>query len=277
MNKKSRMNLIVSLICTCLVVCSLYFMYDVFSFHTYGDVQSFDYVLSLNNDQIKLNGLEVFNDNKILKMSDYSLSLENLMLKEQQNYQVIISLNDIKNKASHQIINQFTYSNGQSKIRFQQQSLQFDITDLSKAYIQIKCDQEMVYQHALNLIPTKKLLGSNKEYRLVQSCVAPYDMKLGYLTTTNKDIIKQYPYVSLEYRYLKNKKKSKDNDNNYIVFKKISGLSKDIINNKKYQYYHQDKELGRLDQKDLSVVVIFSKDNGKTFVFKMDLSLEAGE
>lgn len=65
MNKKSRMNLIVSLICTCLVVCSLYFMYDVFSFHTYGDIQSFDYVLSLNNDQIKLNGLEVFNDNKI--------------------------------------------------------------------------------------------------------------------------------------------------------------------------------------------------------------------
>ena len=66
-------------------------------------------------------------------MSDYSLSLENLMLKEQQNYQVIISLNDIKNKASHQIINQFTYSNGQSKIRFQTNNLyNFDITDLSK-------------------------------------------------------------------------------------------------------------------------------------------------
>ena len=47
-------------------------------------------------------------------------------------------------------------------------------------------------------------------------------IRLGNLKTTNKDIIEEYPVVSLEYRYLKDSKKGKEDNNNYVVFKKIN-------------------------------------------------------
>lgn len=276
MNQKSKMNLLISTICTCLVVCSLYFMYDIFAFHTYGDVRTFDDILSLNDDKYQLDGVEIYKDRNNIKISEGTLTIDSSSF-QQSTYQIVLSLVDHQNKASYRIVQDFDYQNNQDKIQLSEQTLEFELNDLTKASIQIKSNQDIIYQHDLTITPVKPLYSANKEYRLASSTVAPYYMKLGYLTTTNQNIIKQYPYVSLEYRYLKTHKKNKNNDNNYVVFKKVSGLSKNLVNHKNNDIYRQDSKDARLDHKDLSVVVIFSKDNGKSFVFKMDLSLEAGE
>ena len=42
----------------------------------------------------------------------------------------------------------------------------------------------------------------------------------GYLTSTDEDLLKKYPNISLEYRYLKSNKLNDKNDKNYVVFKK---------------------------------------------------------
>ena len=93
-------------------------------------------------------------------------------------------------------------------------------------------------------------------------------MRLGSLKTNDEDIIKKYPKVSLEYRYLKDPKKDKDDNDNYVVFKKISGNSKDLINSNDYGSYYLEE--GNFKNKELSVVIIFSSDDDK-FAFSIDL------
>ena len=63
-------------------------------------------------------------------------------------------------------------------------------------------------------------------------------MRLGYLTSTDEDLLKKYPNISLEYRYLKSNKLNDKNDKNYVVFKKINGKTKEIVNQKIYQTYN---------------------------------------
>ena len=51
-------------------------------------------------------------------------------------------------------------------------------------------------------------------------------MRLGTLKAASDDVIKEYPTVSLEYRYLKDKNGDKEDNDNYVVFKKITGKVK---------------------------------------------------
>lgn len=108
----------------------------------------------------------------------------------------------------------------------------------------------------------------NKVDRIENASISKKMIRLGNLKTTNKDIIEEYPVVSLEYRYLKDSKKGKEDNNNYVVFKKITGSSKDLINSNDYGTYYLDFD--DFKNKDLSVVIIFSNDNDK-FVFSIDL------
>ena len=78
-------------------------------------------------------------------------------------------------------------------------------------------------------------------------------MRLGYLTSTDEDLLKKYPNISLEYRYLKSNKLNDKNDKNYVVFKKINGKTKEIVNQKIYQTYNHDLNQGSLKKKKLSV------------------------
>ena len=72
-----------------------------------------------------------------------------------------------------------------------------------------------------------------------------------------------------EYTIYTDKKLNKDNDDNYIVFKKISGKSKELINADDYGVFYLDE--GNFKNKDLSVVIIFSNDNDK-YAFSIDLT-----
>lgn len=96
-------------------------------------------------------------------------------------------------------------------------------------------------------------------------------MRLGSLKTTDEQIIKKYPNISLEYRYLKDEKLNKDNDDNYIVFKKISGKSKELVNSNDYGLFYLNE--GNFKNKNLSVVIIFSNNDDK-YVFSIDLTIQ---
>lgn len=68
------------------------------------------------------------------------------------------------------------------------------------------------------------------------ACVSDDFMRLGYLTSTDHALLKKYPNISLEYRYLKSKKLNDKNDKNYVVFKKINGKTKEIVNKKSIKF-----------------------------------------
>ena len=83
------------------------------------------------------------------------------------------------------------------------------------------------------------------------------------------DVIKEYPTVSLEYRYLKDKNGDKEDNDNYVVFKKITGKSKELVNGNDYGTYNLEDEDDSFKDKDLSVVIIFSIGKEK-FDFAID-------
>lgn len=42
-----------------------------------------------------------------------------------------------------------------------------------------------------------------KNFKVENACVSDDFMRLGYLTSTDQSLLKKYPNISLEYRYLK--------------------------------------------------------------------------
>ena len=123
----------------------------------------------------------------------------------------------------------------------------------------------------LKILPVEQLEGANKEYRIENASISNQMMRLGSLKTTDEQIIKKYPNISLEYRYLKDEKLNKDNDDNYIVFKKISGKSKELVNSNDYGLFYLNE--GNFKNKNLSVVIIFSNNDDK-YVFSIDLTIQ---
>lgn len=279
MDKKYKSNLIITLICTMIVMTSLYFIYPNFQFHTYGTVTYFDYLLSYQDEQISIKNYEICKDEDHFQCGGGTLTLNQpSQFVDHQEYQCLIMVEDNEGK-TYTLEHSFIYIDQQNEYILDNIEEINQFHDIQRASFEIiNQDNQILYKHTLEVIAVESIYGANKEYRIENACLSPYYMRLGYLTTTNHDIIKEYPQVSLEYRYLKNDKADENDDDNYVVFKKISGKSKDLVNKKYYDSYIQDKEKGDLTKKKLSVVVIFSKENSdQTFVFKMDLSKEAGE
>ena len=278
MDKKHKQNLIITLVCTIVVGVSLFFFYDNFKFHTYSDVTYYDYLLRYSSDDLTIDNYEVNKNKSNSNIGGGTLTiLNNTIFTNDSDLVFEVTLeNDDKDKVIYsQDIHYLVDTTKYDLATIDEENV---IDNVSKASFAIYLNTQEVYSDDLKLVSVDPIYASNKDYRIDGACISSYYMRLGYLTTTNKSIIVDYPNVSLEYRYLKDKKGDEDDDNNYVVFKKITGKSKDIVNVASSGAYVQEKEDGSLKKKDLSVVVIFSKDNSdKTYAFKMEFSKEAGE
>ena len=254
MEKKYKQNLFVSLIFALIVSITLFYMHDNYIFQTYGDVVYYDYILNGENDDIKVENIEVYHREDSFSIGDGSISLEN----DDQTEEYQVGLENYPEDNLKYVIQKISRKSNKS-----------DLQDVSKAKLIINNNDQVISELNLKIVPVEQLEGSNKEYRIENASISSQMMRLGSLKTTDEQIIKKYPEVSLEYRYLKDKKLNKDNDDNYIVFKKISGKSKELINADDYGVFYLDE--GNFKNKDLSVVIIFSNDNDK-YAFSIDLT-----
>ena len=277
MKKMHKSNLMITVLCTLIVGISLYFLYDTFYFQTYGTKTYYDYLLSIDSKECQLSDFKLFKDQSNYYCGDGSITLGTIdTLQIGQEYTISIVLNSQgKNyTVDYPIVydKDCTYALNNNETRKDLKTI-----DSIKLHI-LDSNDQVVYTKKVKKHAVQAIYCFNKEYRIENACISDDFMRLGYLTTTNDKIIKQYPYISLEYRYLKDEKGDEEDDNNYIVFKKITGLSKDYVNIQNYETYQHDKEKrGSLLDKQLSVVIIFSNEEGKTFTFKMDFTNEAGE
>lgn len=273
MDQKHKSNLIITCLCLIVVFVSLLTMYDNFSFHTYSTKTYYDYFLSLNHQGFSLQDYELYKDQSNYHCGDGNLVLGKIdSLVDGQKIDVIIQMNK-----KHQIHYPLQYLNGGSYTLENKEDLK-SLNEISHVQLLIKDEnQKTVYKHALKLKQVEKLSCSSKTFKVENACVSDDFMRLGYLTSTDQALLKKYPNISLEYRYLKNNKLNDKNDKNYIVFKKISGKTKEIVNQKNYQVYNHDLNQGSLKKKKLSVVIILSKDNSqKSYVFKLNFTKENG-
>lgn len=271
MNKKNKQNLFITIIFTLIVSMTLFYMYDNFAFQTYSEVVYYDYLLSGENDDVKVENIEAYHNEDNFSLGDGRIIFKNndmietsivpvvkLILKgNKQKFEYEIELSDYsKDKLDYSI----------DKIIKDNKKIKLD--NIETAQLLININDKNINKLNLEITPIEQLEGSNKEYRIENASISKKMIRLGNLKTTNENIIKEYPMISLEYRYLKDPKKEKENNDNYVVFKKISGLSKDLVNSNNYGTYYLDT--GNFKNKDLSVVIIFSNENDK-FAFSIDL------
>ena len=270
MSKKNKQNLLMTVIFTLIVSITLFYMYDNFIFQTYGDVVYYDYMLSGENDDLKVENIEAYRNEKTFSIGDGKVMFKNNDLIEQgaiANVEVV--LKNGKEKYEYEVnLNNYSSDNLSYVIEKEVKDNKIKLSDVEKANLTVKVNDEVVSELDLEITPVEQLEGSNKEYRIENASISNKMMRLGSLKTNDEDIIKKYPKVSLEYRYLKDPKKDKDDNDNYVVFKKISGNSKDLINSNDYGSYYLEE--GNFKNKELSVVIIFSSDDDK-FAFSIDL------
>ena len=231
-------------------------------------------------------GFETINVSELLNLNSLSLGLSKI--KEIQGLDKLTGLKNLSLRHMDQL-------NDFSKIKNLEQLEKLDlyetnidsiepvkdlknIKEIKNVQLIIKDgNQKTVYQHTLKLKQVEKLSCSSKTFKVENACISNDFMRLGYLTSTDEDLLKKYPNISLEYRYLKSNKLNDKNDKNYVVFKKINGKTKEIVNQKIYQTYNHDLNQGSLKKKKLSVVIILSKDQSqKSYVFKLNFSKENG-
>lgn len=277
MKKRHQSNLLMTLLCAVIVSVSLYFLYDTFYFQTYGNRTYYDYLLSIDSKECQLSDFKLFKDQSNYYCGDGTITLNVIDgLQSGQEYTLSFILNDgeknypVNYSIVYQANTTHNLENNDSRKNLKKiDHICFEISDQ---------DEQVIYSKKVKMHAVQAIYCFNKEYRIENACISDDYMRLGYLTTTNQEIITKYPHISLEYRYLKDENGDEEDDNNYIVFKKISGLSKDYVNVANYETYDHDKEnRGSLLDKKLSVVVIFSDDQGESFTFKMNFTHEEGE
>ena len=270
MSKKNKQNLLMTVIFTLIVSITLFYMYDNFIFQTYGEVVYYDYMLNGENDDLKVENIEAYRNEKTFSIGDGKVIFKNNDLVEQGAIaNVEEELKNGKEKYEYEVnLNNYSNDNLSYVIEKEVKDNKIKLSDVEKANLTVKVNDEVVSELDLEITPVEQLEGSNKEYRIENASISNKMMRLGSLKTNDEDIIKKYPKVSLEYRYLKDPKKDKDDNDNYVVFKKISGNSKDLINSNDYGSYYLEEE--NFKNKELSVVIIFSNDNDK-FAFSIDL------
>ena len=274
MDQKHKSNLIITCLCLIIVFVSLLTMYDNFSFHTYNTKTYYDYFLSLNHQGFTLQDYELYKDQSNYHCGDGTLVLGKIdSLVDGQDIDVIIQIN----RKQH-IDYSLKYLEGGSYSLENKEDLK-NIKEIKNVQLIIKDDnQKMVYQHTLKLKQVEKLACSSKTFKVENACVSDDFMRLGYLTSTDEDLLKKYPNISLEYRYLKSNKLNDKNEIVPVTKQELYNLVNCAIQEQKiYQTYNHDLNQGSLKKKKLSVVIILSKDQSqKSYVFKLNFSKENG-
>lgn len=272
MEKKYKEQLIISVLFASIVIASLFFMYPIFSFHTYDEVVYYDYLLTVDDKQVVLENFEIYKNESISSLGGGTLYIEDETLWHGEN-ELKVKIQGF-DKERRTVENQYVitkdnkeYSLVYATKEFTKKDKENKITNIvdAKITIQTMADVE-VYSSKLAVTPMHLLIGSNKEYRIENAYISDYVMHVGKLSV-NSEIEKKYPSISLEYRYVKDKKKDE-----YVVFKKIIGQTKEYLKSNTSDMFYQDKKDGSLIDKDLSVVVILSNDKDE-YVFSIDLQV----
>lgn len=280
MKKKYMQHLIVSIVFAIIVSTTLFFMYDSFKFQTFGEIVYYDYILSGSNDFVIIENVEVYCDQDNFYLNDGRILFTDSSILSQQTPTIKLELSSDEKKFNHE----FTLDNyDQNNLiySFNNYSSKTDginLDTIKTATLTVEANNQELTKLKLDITPLDRLEGSNSEYRIENAAISKSMIRLGSLKTSNDNVFKDYSDVSLEYRYLKDKKGDPKDNDNYVVFHKISGTTKELINNDDYGTYNLEDDDIDLKNEKLSVVVILSNGDDNQYAFAIDLNVqEAGD
>lgn len=281
--KKKYKQLLITILFTTIVCGTLFYMYDLFTFHTYSRRVYYDVLASVDNEVITLTNYEIFQDevtgsygNGTLYLKDITKLKEALpesTIGDTLNVNVNLTFMSEDNTKIEMVKNyNIVLEEGGTFVLNTEEAKNKELyyASIKKAEIQIQSNnQEVIYE--LKTTPMQPLQGKTKEYRLESASIHNNVLRLGKLMA-EYDLTKKYDNISLEYRYMINPKGDSTDIDNYVVFDKVSGTIDEYLHTKEFgtfQYRGEEK----LTDKKISVVVILSKGE-KEYVFSIDMEKE---
>ena len=262
MNKEVKKQLILSFVLLALLMTTLFFWYPNFVFHTYVETLDYQYCLSGTNDELAIDGYEIYQDGKTQGYGHARMiSLKPDFFQKGDDITLTLVLSD-----DVQLAQSMTVENDHDVIIMQEQKtdqiLQED--DIQKAQLQVEIvrDQKEIYSQSITMKNQDMLTytGANKDYSLTNVYVTSSWLKTGIFSSKNEDIAKEYPYMIVDYLYLKDQDGSEDiNDNERFVY--MNGKTEDFLTNQMKNIGYYDGEESLLDMNLCCVITLMKEEN----------------
>lgn len=262
MNKEVKKQLILSFVLLALLMTTLFFWYPNFVFHTYVETLDYQYCLSGTNDELAIDGYEIYQDGKTQGYGHARMiSLKPDFFQKGDDITLTLVLSD-----DVQLTQSMTVENDHDVIIMQEQKtdqiLQED--DIQKAQLQVEIvrDQKEIYSQSITMKNQDMLTytGANKDYSLTNVYVTSSWLKTGIFSSKNEDIAKEYPYMIVDYLYLKDQDGSED-INDYERFVYMNGKTEDFLTNQMKNIGYYDGEESLLDMNLCCVITLMKEEN----------------
>lgn len=284
MNKEIKRQLILSMVLLSMFVMTLFFWYDNFVFHTYVTTSDYQYCFAGGNEDLSISGYEFSKDHgeekyggaRIVALKDRFL-LEN----DQVTIDFVIQYDQQEKRLTHHFDvksdNEVLFMN----VEKTNESLLTDKISTAQCEVVVERDHQKVYEQTITMQKQDIVVynGANKKYALQNIYATSSWLKTGDFISTNQHISQQYPYVIIDYLYLKENGNS-DNLNDYERFAYVKGKTQDILDGKNKSVAFFDDKGSLLDRELRCVVTLMeseSQSQGYTFVLNLKGAIKAVE
>ncbi|MFV0395777.1 MAG: hypothetical protein ACK5LC_15550 [Coprobacillaceae bacterium] len=287
MKKDKYKQLVITIIFTTIVLGTLYYMYDLFSFHTYNQRVYYDAVANADTEIFTLENYEIYQDEKvtnygnaILQIKDSNKLIEklpNTNMNDTLNVIITIKFNTNNSSKEVEVVKEYAITLEENGIfvlpeeEIVNKKLKFATITTAEIKI-VNNDSQITYP--LDITSMTPLKSASKEYRIETASISNNTLRLGKLVA-GYDMADSYDTISMEYRYMKDNNGDVNDIDNYVVFKKVSGTIEEYVNTKYHGTYVYDGE-DAFEDKKISVVVILSKGE-EEYIFSMNMEKDITE
>ena len=251
MNKKIKKQLILSFVLLTFVVATLFFWYQNFIFHTYGEKVDYQYCLYAQNEEWQIAGYEFYQ-------------------KDLKNHQPFIQTIKIQNDNQVLLLENQTGQNIFSEKDLQNVQLQ----------IEVKRQKKSIYNQTLSMQKQDIMTytSANKDYTLTNVYVTENWLKTGVFSSKDQDLAKEYPYMIINYMY-SHEQNHEVNINDYERFVYLKGKTEDFLNDQVEGIGYYDGQGSLFDMQLCCVITLMkSEDDLHPYTFTLPLSpIQKGE
>ena len=231
MNKEIKKQLILSFVLLTFVVMTLFFWYQNFIFHTYGEKIDYQYCLYAQNDEWQIEGYEFYQKRKTQGYGHARITpLQPQLLKKNDEMTVTLHLKN------HQPLIQTIKVQNENQVLFLENKTGqniFSEKDLQNVQLQIevKRQKKSIYNQTLYMQKQDMITytSANKDYTLTNVYVTEHWLKTGSFSSKDTKLAKKYPYMIVDYMYSKEENQEVD-INDYERFLYLKGKTEDFLN-----------------------------------------------
>lgn len=254
-------DLIFSLASLCIVIVTLFFVEDLFVFHSYNKIDYNENILEVETDSFSIKNFKVLSKHDSHILSVHSITLHNDIIENYENIDVLFNVNN-----NEELRYNIDLIDGVYEYQFDELEHEVDLLD----NFVITCtlfdiDSNEISSKTLDNMELYKIHSTAKDYNLSGASVNKNYMNLGKLLFLHEN--DKYSDITIEYRYID------EEIDDYKVFYKVDTTIEEYINSDEI-YFYNNNTIDNLLEQEFSIVIMLTGENIDRNVFSIDLEIE---